>query len=109
MLAVCGSVCLFSAVSALFSACLPAAAAALLSALTELSGGAGELHAAFRFTPALSFALTAGAVAFGGMSIHMQAFVFLDGTDLRAGRYFVGKAVAGVLALVLGAIVGRFL
>ncbi len=109
MLGVCGSVCLFSAVSALFSACLPSAVAAVLSALTELTGGVGDLHAAFLSSPSLSFALTSGAVGFGGMSIHMQAFVFLDGTDLRAGRYLSGKALAGAIALVFGAIVGRFL
>lgn len=108
MLGVCGSVCLFSAVSALFSACLPTAVAAVLSALTELTGGTGALYAAFQFSPSLSFALTSGAVAFGGMSIHMQAFVFLDGTDLRTGRYLAGKAVSGAIALVFGAIVGRF-
>jgi len=109
LLAVCGSVCLFSAFGNLLLQCLPSLPAALLYALAEVTGGASFLASVFSGAPAVSFALSAGAIAFGGMSIHLQTALFLEGTDLRFGRYLLGKAVSGVIALGLGFAVCRFL
>ena len=109
MLAVCGSVCLFSAFGRILLRCLPRLPAALFYAFSEVTGGVSLLASVFFATPALSFSLSAAAIAFGGMSIHLQTALFLEGTDLRIGRYLLGKAAAGGIALGLGFMVWRLM
>ena len=109
MLAVCGSVCLFSAFGRILLRCLPRLPATLLYAFSEVTGGVSLLASVFFATPALSFSLSAAAIAFGGMSIHLQTALFLEGTDLRIGRYLLGKAAAGGIALGLGFMVWRLM
>lgn len=109
MLAVCGSVCLFSAFGRILLRCLPRLPAALLYAFSEVTGGASLLASVFSASPALSFSLSAAAITFGGMSIHLQTALFLEGTDLRIGRYLIGKAAAGGIALGLGFMVWRLM
>ena len=109
MLAVCGSVCLFSAFGRILLRCLPRLPAALLYAFSEVTGGAALLASVFSASPALSFSLSAAAITFGGMSIHLQTALFLEGTDLRLGRYLIGKAAAGGIALGLGFMVWRLM
>ena len=45
-----------------------------------------------------SVAITAFAIAFGGISIHMQTLHFTDGTGIRAIYYILGKLLHGTVA-----------
>lgn len=109
LLSVCGSVCLFSAFGRVLLKYLPRLPAALLYALSEVTGGASLIAAVFSASPALSFSLSCAVIAFGGMSIHLQTALFTEGTDLRLGRYFLGKTLSAVIAFGLGSIVWMIL
>ncbi len=55
---------------------------------------------------ALSLALTAFAVSFGGLSVHLQAAGLLRGTKISMKRYYVGKLLQGGIAFFLVFLLG---
>lgn len=52
----------------------------------------------------LSLILSAFAVSFSGLSVHLQAMSFLSSTDIRVGKYYIMKLCQGVLAALLCAL-----
>ena len=72
--------------------------------LMELTAGI------LRLSPTRSgFALAAGLLGWGGVSVHCQSAAMLEGTGLPMGRYLAAKAVQGLLSGALAWAVSGFL
>ncbi len=52
-------------------------------------------------SPSLSLALTAFAVSFGGLSVHLQSAGLLRGSGISMKRYYAGKLLQGAIAVLL--------
>ncbi len=55
-----------------------------------------------------SLVLTAFATGFSGLSVHLQALSFLEGTGLSCRRYFIMKLLQGILTAIFCAIIYVF-
>ena len=83
---------------------LPPIVPACMHALMEMAGGSltlAELPGA-HVLPLVCFAIT-----FGGLSIGMQALSLLRPVGIPSGLYLLGKAVQGVLAALICAVLSR--
>lgn len=101
MLKICGFITAFSVLCAMvrtavaiFSYELQGTAAALIFGFLEITAGAGASSAV---GGSAGIALTAAAVGWSGLSVHMQTAAVLAQKGLSMKRYAVGKAVQGLL------------
>lgn len=101
MLSLCGLICTFSAISSLARTFLPTKIAVYITAFLEIVGGTKDIFLYFSDFPLLSFALTACAISFGGISVHMQSHLFISETDLSFGKYMWQKILGGVFSLLM--------
>ena len=71
---------------------------ALLFGFLEITAGAS---AASEVGGSLGIALTAAAVGWSGLSVHMQTASVLAGKGLSMKRYTAGKAAQGILCALI--------
>ncbi len=99
MLYICALVVLFSSLASLLAFfCKNRLLLSFIYAFLEVGGAAqmaSEL-AKIAFFPAVL--LVSFAVSFGGFSVHMQSFLFLDGTPFSKCRYLVAKLLQGAVS-----------
>lgn len=102
MLKICGFITAFSVLCAMlrefavmFGLQLQGAAAALIFGFLEITAGAGASAAA---GGRIGLALTAAAVGWSGLSVHMQTASVIDRKGLSMKRYIIGKAAQGILS-----------
>ena len=67
----------------------------------EIGSSSSILSKTRLLTDFQSFAVTAFAVGFSGLSVHLQALSFISDTDIRAGKYFIMKLLQGVISFIL--------
>ena len=100
-LTVCMFVIVFAVLSAMLNGVLthllPARAAAILTGVLELSGGAAALAQA-SFSQGAKFVLSSMLLAFGGLSVHAQTKAVLEQAGLSGLRVFLPKALHAALA-----------
>ena len=53
------------------------------------------------------FVWAAAMLGWGGLSVHGQTAAVLSGTELKMGRYFLGKALQAVLSAALAYVIGN--
>lgn len=101
-LTVCGFVVLFSVLCGILSSMLKInVALSLILPFTEITNAALYL-AKNKFLPDfISMLLTSFAVSFSGISVHLQAAVFLRGTDICMKKYYLMKLLQGILSAVI--------
>ncbi len=58
---------------------------------------------------ALSFAMTAAAVSFSGLSVHMQSKIFLNEVDISVKKYYLCKFLQGGFSFLLGFLIFKFI
>ncbi len=68
------------------------------SSFFEISNAACLASAVHHAHPSLSLILLAFAVSFGGISVHMQSFLFFKKKKIFALRYLASKFILGVLS-----------
>ena len=73
--------------------------AGLAAGLVEMTIGARKVSESAPSVATLG--VTAFIVAFGGLSVHMQAFHFLEGTGLKSTVYLACKVLHGLLAAAI--------
>lgn len=78
---------------------------AFLLPLLEIGSATAFLSTA-RISPLLRRALTAFAVSFGGLSVHLQSAGLLRGTDISMRKYYVSKFLQGMLSFAIVFILG---
>ncbi|MCL2286571.1 MAG: hypothetical protein FWC32_09450 [Firmicutes bacterium] len=103
-----GLVIFFSAVMAvLWEVGLPreGITAGLLAGFIEVTGGVRKISEGGISINNLAF--TAFSIAFGGFSIHMQTFHFIEGTGIKAAPYLLCKILHGLLAAATTIILAR--
>ena len=74
--------------------------------LLEVGSAASILSKTKLLQDVQSLALTAFAIGFSGLSVHLQALSFISDTDIRVSKYFSMKLLQGVLSalfVLLGA------
>lgn len=65
-------------------------------------GSAASILSKTRLLPEiLSLALTAFAICFSGLSVHLQALSFISDTDLKVKKYFAMKLIEGIFSFLL--------
>jgi len=69
-----------------------------LAGLIEMTGGLSKI--AENGTNIASLAVAAFVIAFGGFSIHMQTFLFTEGSSIKAMPYIFAKFLHGIIAAV---------
>lgn len=72
---------------------------ALLTGILELGNGITALRGCA--SDAVSIAVCAFILGWGGLSVHCQTMAAVSGTDLRLGRHFAGRALHGVISAVI--------
>lgn len=72
----------------------------LLSAFFEVGNSTSMVVKSGLFSPAFSFSLTAFALGFSGLSVHLQSFSFMP-SDISKKRYLFVKLLVGILSAVL--------
>ncbi len=98
-LSVVGFVTFFSGVLAVCGTLLPTTALAPIAAILEV-GNAARLASDLPF----GLSLTAFAVCFSGISVHMQTASLLDGSNISMKSYFTAKMLCGACAGVISAL-----
>lgn len=79
---------------------------ALLTGFLELGSGITALSGC---TPdAVSLAVCAFILGWGGLSVHCQTMAAVSGTDLKLGRHFAGRALHGVISAIIVFFFARF-
>ena len=73
--------------------------AGLIAGVIEVTGGVRKISE--HGTSSISLGLAAFAIAFGGLSIHMQTFHFTEGTGIKVAPYLVCKMLHGILAAAI--------
>ena len=106
MLSVCGMICIFSTITALFQHIFPTYISIFPTIFLELVNGSKAIFLMFSNRPLVSFALTAFAISFGGFSVHMQANLFISETDLSFWKYVLGKMIGALFAFTLALLYG---
>ncbi len=99
MLTICTLVVLFSAATSLISVfCKNEALLSFIYSFLEVGGAAQSAAALLKtaFLPALL--LLSFAISFGGLSVHLQGFLFLEGTPFSKWRYILAKLIQGMAA-----------
>lgn len=96
----CGYVCFFGAVTALFDSFrfLPGLGAVFALGFLELGSGIGAL-AGWQAGP-LTMALAGFLLGWGGLSVHGQTLGAVAGTDIKCARHLMGRALCGLFAAV---------
>ncbi len=104
---VCSYLLLFSALIGVLQAFVikNALFSAILLPFLEIGSATAFLSTA-EISPLLCRALTAFAVSFGGLSVHLQAAGLLRGTGISMKRYYAFKALQGVLSFGIVLILG---
>lgn len=69
--------------------------------LLEVGSAASILSKTKLLQDVQSLALTAFAIGFSGLSVHLQALSFISDTDIRVNKYFTMKLLQGVFSAVL--------
>lgn len=80
--------------------------AGVLSGVIEVTGGVRKISG--HGISALNLGLAAFAIAFGGLSIHMQTFHFTEGTGVKVIPYLFCKVLHGVIAAAVTVILWSF-
>lgn len=80
---------------------------ALLLPFLEIGSATAFLSTA-RISPLLSRALTAFAVSFGGLSVHLQAAGLIRGTDISMKPYYKAKLLQGAISFFIILFIGFF-
>lgn len=94
----CGYVCFFGAVTALFDSFrfLPELGAVFALGFLELGSGIGALA---NWMPGpLTMALAGLLLGWGGLSVHLQTLGAVAGTDIKCARHLLGRALCGLFA-----------
>lgn len=69
-----------------------------LAGLIEMTGGLSKIaEGGISIT---SLAIAAFVIAFGGFSIHMQTFLFTEGSGIKAMPYLLAKFLHGIIAAI---------
>jgi len=79
--------------------------AGLIAGIIEVTSGVSKISESGVSTASLGFA--AFAIAFGGLSIHMQALHFTEGTGIKAIPYIICKVLHGILAFAITIFLAR--
>ncbi len=104
---ICGYVILFSIVSGFLSKLFKGSRILYtLIPLIEVSNSARML-ATSALSSEISLALTAFAVSFSGLSVHLQAKSFLEGTDISMKRYYLMKSAQGIIGVLITVLILR--
>ncbi len=99
---VCGFVILFSVISGfIVSAKIPSLLKYLITPFIEISNAAKLLSSTRQINSSLSFALTAFAVSFTGLSAHLQVKSFISDKSISMKRYYIMKLLMGTLSLII--------
>ncbi len=104
-LTVCAFIALFSSIGGIvkkYCVFTPVKYAAL--ALFEVTAGVEFFATEAPLSPLLALALSSFALSFGGISVMLQSAYFLQGTDLRLGKYFVLKLAQGAISALITAV-----
>ena len=72
---------------------------ALLTGFLELGSGITALSGCD--ADAVSMAVCAFILGWGGLSVHCQTMAAVSGTNLRLGRHFAGRAMHGIISAVI--------
>ena len=106
---VCGMVVFFSIPISLLSAFLRRLdLLCIISSFLEV-GSAASLAASWHLQAPLAAMLTlTNAVCFGGLSVHMQAALFVSGLPIRMHRHTLGKLMQSAIACLLMLFIYRF-
>lgn len=78
-------------------------ASAVLSSFLEI-GNASSVCAKLDYK-ALSFSLSAFAISFSGLSVHMQSKVFTDKTDINLKKYYFSKLFQAILSFFVALVI----
>ena len=70
----------------------------ILSAFCEIGNAASLTSELYRACPAMALTVLAFAVSFGGISVHMQSFLFFRKKKISACRYLLSKFILGILS-----------
>ncbi|MFA5561798.1 MAG: hypothetical protein WDA00_04080 [Eubacteriales bacterium] len=81
---------------------------AMLAGFLEIGNAAARLSLLAEAHPHLSFVLTAGAVSFAGLSVHLQSALFFAEAGLPLRRYLFMKCVCACFAMGLAWGLWRF-
>ncbi len=96
---VCGFITFFSMLIGILSCIIKSdVTLALLSSLLEISNASFLISTPGLFSESLSFALTAFAVTFSGLSVHMQSKSMLIGTDISMKTYYLMKLTSAFIS-----------
>jgi len=79
--------------------------AGFITGAVEVTGGVRKISECGISTTSLAFA--AFAIAFGGLSIHMQTFHFTESTGIKAAPYLFCKVLHGLLAATITIFLAR--
>ena len=101
MLRVCGFV-VFALVAQTLLTDLTGLAHPAFLGFIELTVGVTRLGSGKR-----DFVWAAAMLGWGGLSVHGQTAAVLSGTELKMGRYFLGKALQAVLSAALAYVIGN--
>ncbi len=100
-LGVCSFICFFAAFGGVVGIFIGNdAVLALICAFLEIGTATRLISECSIFSHSISLALSAFAVSFSGMSVHMQSRALLSGSGISMKRYYLMKLLSGVLSFV---------
>ena len=102
MLAVCGTVLLFSSISALLGVFLNnQILLGIITSFLEIGTASAISSEVFQTAPKIAFLMLTLAINFGGFSVHMQAACLFRDLPVSFRRYTVAKWVQACFALLM--------
>lgn len=105
-LVICGFITFFSVILGILTSLIKnEIVISLLSVFLEVGNAVKHVSSSLFFSFTESFVLSAFAISFSGISVHLQTKSLLTDTDISMKKYYISKLFSGIIAAIFAVII----